>query len=85
MRVEPRKTEGIHPHEKNPRLNDDAVDAVAASQPRESQLIDWFAEGQSVAVEFGGVVMSVHYISRKGRRARIAVTGPAGALFRGLV
>jgi hypothetical protein len=49
-----------------------------------SQLIDWFAEGQTFEVEFAGVVMTVRYVCRKGRRARIAITGPAGAVFRSL-
>jgi ParB-like chromosome segregation protein Spo0J len=31
MHVELRGIETVHPYEKNPRLNDDAVDAVAAS------------------------------------------------------
>ena len=54
------------------------------SQDKQSQLIDWFAEGQAVAVEFEGVVMTVRYVCRKGRRARIAITGPAGAVFSAL-
>ena len=55
-------------------------------RPKEQtcQLIDWFAEGQTFAVEFAGAVVSVRYMCRKGRRARIAITGPAGAEFRAL-
>ena len=49
-----------------------------------SQLIDWFSEGQTLAVEFAGIVMTVRYVCRKGRRARIAITGPAGAVFSAL-
>ena len=48
------------------------------------QLIDWFAEGQTFAVEFEGVVVTVRYVGRKGRRARIAITGPAGTVYRAL-
>ena len=49
-----------------------------------SQLIDWFAEGQGLAVEVEGVVMTIRYLTRKGRRARIVITGPAGVVFRAL-
>ena len=31
MRITQRKLEDIHPYEKNPRINDDAVEAVVAS------------------------------------------------------
>ena len=47
-----------------------------------SQLIDWFAEGQTFAVEVAGIAVTVRFVSRNGRRARIAITGPAGAVFR---
>ncbi len=53
-------------------------------QEQTSQLIDWFAEGQTVSVEFAGVVMTVRYVCRKGRRARIAITGPARTVYRAL-
>ena len=46
-----------------------------------SQLIDWFAEGQALAVEIAGLVVTIRYVCRKGRRARIAITGPAGSVF----
>ena len=58
----------------------DPIHSVIASRP--AQLIDWFPEGQLLAVEFGGLVVTVKYVNRKGRRARIAVTGPAGTTFR---
>ena len=81
MHVEPRRTEDIHPHQINPRLDDTAVDAVPSCQSSETNLIAWFAEGQAIAVESAGVVMTIRYVCRKGRRARIAITGPAGAVF----
>jgi hypothetical protein len=49
-----------------------------------SQLIDWFAEGQDLAVEVAGAVVTVRYVGRKGRRARIAISGPTGVVFRSL-
>jgi hypothetical protein len=61
---------------------------MAVQQPRDSreqahlppkghtsQLIDWFAEGQTLAVEFAGLIVTVRYVCRKGRRARIAIQG----------
>jgi hypothetical protein len=47
-------------------------------------LIDWFAEGQILAVEVDGVVVTIRYLTRKGRRARIAIAAPSGAVFRSL-
>jgi hypothetical protein len=56
-----------------------------AGQDREpaktSQCIDWYAEGESRIVEIDGVQMEVRYVGRKGRRSRIAVTAPSGAVF----
>jgi hypothetical protein len=65
--------------------HDKSGDAERPSGTRtSSQLIDWFAEGQTLAVEFAGNVMTIRYICRRGRRARIAIMGPAGAVFRAL-
>ena len=49
-----------------------------------SQSIDWYAEGHARDVEVAGVRVTVRFVGRKGRRARIAITGPAGAVFRAL-
>jgi hypothetical protein len=46
------------------------------------QSIDWYHEGQSRIVDVDGIRVTVRFIGRKGRRARIAITGPAGAVFR---
>ena len=46
------------------------------------QSIDWYHEGQSRTVDVDGMSVTVRFIGRKGRRARIAITGPAGAVFR---
>lgn len=47
-----------------------------------SRSTDWYAEGQSRVVEAGGLKVTVHYVGRKGRRARIVIEAPAGAEFR---
>lgn len=52
-------------------------------QPLVCQSIDWYAEGQSRTVEVNGIEVTFRYVGRKGRRARIAITAPAGAVFRG--
>jgi len=48
-----------------------------------SRSIDWYAEGQARVVEVEGVRITVRMVGRQGRRARIAITAPAGAEFRG--
>ena len=60
------------------------MDAVAARQSNESQSIDWCAEGEARDVEVAGVRVTARFVGHKGRRARIAITGPAGAVFRAL-
>lgn len=56
--------------------------AAAPGTVATCQSIDWYAEGQSRTVEVAGVRMSVRFIGRKGRRGRIAIEAPAGALFK---
>jgi hypothetical protein len=46
-----------------------------------SQSIDWYHEGESRTVEIGDLYVTVRFIGRKGRRARIALVAPAGASF----
>lgn len=50
MKIEMRKTSEIKPYEKNPRLNDEAVDAVAAS-------IQEFGFRQPIVVDEAGVIV----------------------------
>ena len=47
-----------------------------------SQCIDWYAEGESRTVEVAGVRITVRFIGRKGRRGRICISAPSGAVFR---
>ena len=46
------------------------------------QSIDWYHEGKARSVEVGGVIITVRLVGRNGRRARIAILAPAGAVFR---
>ena len=50
--------------------------------PSTSRSIDWHAEGESRVVEIDGIKVVVHVVGRKGRRARIMIVAPAGAVFR---
>jgi hypothetical protein len=45
-------------------------------------VIDWYSEGQSRVVEVAGVRITVRFVGRRGRRGRIAIEAPAGAVFR---
>ena len=46
-----------------------------------SQSIEWFHEGETRIVSVDGVQVTVRFVGRRGRRARIAITAPSGALF----
>ena len=56
-------------------------DPTAQSSPP-CQSIDWYHEGEERTVEVAGVRITVRFIGRKGRRGRIAIEAPAGAVFR---
>ena len=43
--------------------------------------IDWYAEGESRVVAVDGVEIAIRFVGRKGRRGRIAITAPAGAVY----
>jgi hypothetical protein len=49
--------------------------------PPTCRVIDWFHEGEAKVVEVDGVRIIVRFIGRKGRRGRIAIEAPAGAVF----
>jgi hypothetical protein len=57
-----------------------AGERMAAETPT-SRLIDWFSEGETRVVEVDGVRVSVRFVGRKGRRGRIVIEAPAGAIF----
>jgi hypothetical protein len=58
-----------------------AKDGDGHDEPRRSVCIDWYAEGQTRTVEVAGVRVTVRFIGRRGRRGRIAIEAPAGAIF----
>jgi hypothetical protein len=58
-----------------------SINVPAREGAPSSQSIDWYAEGEARDVEVAGVRVTVRLVGRKGRRARIAITAPAGALF----
>jgi hypothetical protein len=67
------------------RNNDQDATSDRTHAPAEtSRCIDWYAEGQSRVVEIGDVQVIVRCLGRKGRRARISITAPAGAVFQTL-
>jgi len=65
-------------------MADAPANAVTSSPPPTSVCIDWYSEGECRAVEVGGVRVVVRYVGRSGRRGRIAIEAPAGAVFRGV-
>jgi len=69
----------------NPTSEDARNGAKAVNFPDKrssiSQSIDWYAEGQSRTVEVDGVRVTIRFVGRRGRRARIAIEAPAGASF----
>ena len=55
---------------------------VRSPSPGTCLSIDWYSEGQSRTVEVAGVRITVRFVGRNGRRGRIAIEAPAGAVFR---
>lgn len=45
------------------------------------QSIDWYHEGESRVVRVAGIEVTVRYVGRQGRRARLAIVAPAGAAY----
>jgi hypothetical protein len=43
--------------------------------------IEWYSEGQERVIDVGGVRVTVRFVGRSGRRARIAITAPPGTVF----
>jgi DNA modification methylase len=65
MQIELRDIDSIKPYEKNPRLNDDAVDAVAAS-------IREFGFRQPVVVDAEGVIICGHTRWKAAKKLQLA-------------
>jgi hypothetical protein len=49
---------------------------------RSCRSVEWYTDGQVRVVDVNGVRVVVRFVGRKGRRARIAITAPPGAVFR---
>jgi hypothetical protein len=52
----------------------------ADAAPATCRIIDWYAKGQSCTVDVGDVRVTVRFVGRKGRRGRIAIEAPVGAV-----
>lgn len=57
------------------------ADATERQAQASSRLIDWYSEGETRVVEVNGVRVAVRFVGRKGRRGRILIEAPAGAVF----
>lgn len=59
------------------------LDSDGPSELAEStcQSFDWYAEGESRTVQVGDVEITVQVVARKGRRTRLNITAPMGAVF----
>ena len=68
----------MHTHPSSPPRPSDPHTLRAAST---CQSIDWYHQGEARTVEVEGITITVQVVARKGRRARIAITAPAGARF----
>jgi hypothetical protein len=66
---------------REPELSNEEPALSPAQSPPTSKSIDWYAEGQSRTVEVEGVQITIRFIGRKGRRGRIAIEAPSGAVF----
>jgi hypothetical protein len=64
------------------RAESSAETARQYGPPKTASCIDWFSEGEAKVVEVVGIKITIRFIGRKGRRARIAIVAPAGAEFR---
>jgi hypothetical protein len=60
------------------------TDSQTQANAPTSRLIDWFSEGETRVVEVDGVRVVVRFVGRKGRRGRIVIEAPAGAVFLGV-
>lgn len=55
-----------------------------STRPKVSTCTDWYHEGESREVEVNGLILTVRFVARRGRRARITIMAPPGAMFRGV-
>ena len=62
----------------------DAREQRQPSTPPTCRSVDWYSEGEGRVVDIGSVQLLVGFVGRKGRRVRIAITGPSGTTFQAL-
>jgi hypothetical protein len=63
------------------KRTDEPIRGGISEHPRTCQSIDWYAEGETRTVQLDGVQITIRFIGRKGRKGRIAIEAPAGAVF----
>ena len=64
------------------KAKEGGIKTLHAAEQLTSTSIDWYSSGQSRVVECDGVQVTVRFVGRKGRRSRIVIEAPAGAVFR---
>ena len=57
------------------------ADMQTRAEPSKSTCVDWYSEGESRIVDVVAIRVVVRFVGRKGRRGRIVIEAPAGALF----
>jgi hypothetical protein len=78
---------GERRHKRIERLMENGRDLSAPEPAGDSEdgsscrSIDWYSEGQARVIDVNGVRVTVRFVGRRGRRARIAITAPPGAVF----
>jgi len=63
---------------------DTTTNSPVQTKPSGCHSIEWYAEGQVRIVEVGDVRIAIRFVGRRGRRCRIAISAPPGAVFRGV-
>jgi hypothetical protein len=66
---------------KLPRKRSEPKPAEVSADTRSCRSIDCYAEGQVRIIDIDGVRVTLQFVGRKGRRARIAITAPSGTVF----
>lgn len=54
-----------------PATDDMAIDIP----PQGQEFVHWYSTGQSRTLEIHGLLVTVRFVGRKGRRGRIAISG----------
>jgi hypothetical protein len=62
-------------------MQNERTDNQAEPAAPRTSVTGWYHEGETMQVTCNGVTVTVRYVNRGGRRARIAITAPAGAVF----